>query len=108
MACCCPCSPACPCSASATWERSDDHFRVDFGMHGQYLAASAMLLLTFRPPTAFWIAIATLCISTLLSGSAAQAQSTRREVLDAERAKKAQGLTAPKASGLEKRVLRVE
>jgi Omp85 superfamily domain len=76
-------------------------------MHGQYLAASAMLL-TFIPPTAFWIAISTLCISTLLSGRAAQAQSTRREALDAERAKKAQALTAPKPSGLEKKLLTLE
>jgi hypothetical protein len=47
-------------------------------------------------------------VAVLLGGSAGQAQSTRRETLDAERAKKARALSPPKPTGLEKKILYIE
>jgi hypothetical protein len=54
------------------------------------------------------VAIAAVLLISFLCGSVAHAQSTRREALEAERAKKAQALTPPKPSGLEKKLLAIE
>ncbi len=64
---------------------------------------------TFRSSTTLRLAvISAVCVTALVYASAAQAQSTRREAVEAERAKKAQALTAPEPSGLEKKLLRIE
>jgi hypothetical protein len=51
---------------------------------------------------------AVLVAATLSASGVASGQSTRRETLEAERAKKAQALSAPEPSGLEKKMLRIE
>jgi Omp85 superfamily domain len=50
----------------------------------------------------------TALLTAVLCSSVAHGQSTRRETLEAERARKAEALTAPKPSGLEKKLLWME
>jgi hypothetical protein len=54
------------------------------------------------------LAALTIGSIALVSASTAHAQSTRRETLEAERAKKAEALTPPQPSGLEKKMLWIE
>jgi Omp85 superfamily domain len=67
-----------------------------------------MLLMFGLRVTTGLVAIAAVLLISFLCGSVAHAQSTRREALEAERAKKAQALTPPKPSGLEKKLLAIE
>jgi hypothetical protein len=67
-----------------------------------------MLLMFGLRVTTGLVAIAAVLLISFLGGSVAHAQSTRREALEAERAKKAEALTAPKPSGLEKKLLWIE
>jgi hypothetical protein len=67
-----------------------------------------MLLSLNARVTSLLLARSVVLFGALVCANVALAQSTRRETLDAERAKKAQALSAPKPSGLEKRLLRLE